>query len=132
MRCVAPTALAALSLLACRPYDGYAPIAAQDGLVPAATFARYGQEQAEAIAIGRSLAEWKGTSDPDGSAQQTGHAACFARRFPNVRTVDADPLGHRLTIQFASGWRAAVLPVHDGVRPESTPGIPALDNSTCP
>ena len=131
MRGVARAALAALSLLGCRPYDGYSPVVAQDGLVPAAQFARYGREQAEVVAIGRALAEWKGTADSAGYAQQTERAGCFARRFPDVETVDADPLGPRLTVKFRSGWRAAVLPVHDGVRPDVTPGISSLGRSPC-
>lgn len=131
MRSVAVAALAAFSLLGCRPYDGYSPVVAQDGLVPAAQFARYGREQAEVVAIGRALAEWKGTADSAGYTQQTERASCFARRFPDVETVDADPLGHRLTIKFRSGWRAAVLPVHDGVRPDATPGISSLGPTPC-
>lgn len=131
MRGVAPLALAACTVLACRPYDSYSPVVSDDGLVPAAQFARYGREQAEVIAIGRSLAEWKGTADSAGYVQQTERAACFARRFPDVETVDADPQGHRLTVRFKSGWRAAVLPVHDGVRPDATPGISPLGPSPC-
>jgi hypothetical protein len=109
MRGVAVTALAALSLVGCRPYDGYAQV----------------------VAIGRALAEWKGTADSAGYTQQTDHAGCFARRLPDVETVDADPLGHRLTVKFKSGWRAAVLPVHDGIRPDATPGISSLGPSPC-
>lgn len=131
MRAVALAAVAALSLVACRPYDGYSPVVAADGLLPAARFARYGREQAEVVAIGRALAEWQGTADSAGFTQQTDRAACFARRFPDVVTVDADPLGHRLTVKFSSGWRAAVLPVHDGVQPEATPGISVLGPSPC-
>ena len=122
MRRLALAGLAGLSLGACRPYDNYAPLVRQDGLVPAEQFARYGPEQAEVVAIGRSLAKWRMTSD----------SACFARRFPDVETVDADPLGHRLTVRFKSGWRAAAVPVDDGVEPESTPGISPLGPSSCP
>ena len=131
MRGVTSIAVLVCALASCRPYDNYAPVVSEDGLVPAAQFARYGQEQAEVIAIGRALAEWKGTADAEGNAQQTDRAACFARRFADVVTVDADPQGHRLTVRFKSGWRAAVLPVHDGVRPEATPGISAPGPSPC-
>jgi hypothetical protein len=131
MRRLAGAALAASALLACRPYDNYAPIANQDGLVPAAQFARYGHEQAELVAIGRSIARWRMTDDSAGFAQQTERAACFARRFPEVAAVDADPLGHRLTVRFKSGWRAAAIPVSDGVEPEATPGISPLGPSPC-
>src|SRR6185295_19176900 len=94
-------------------------------------FARYGHEQAEVVAIGRSLAKWRMTADSTGFTDQTEKAACFARRFPDVETVDADPLGHRLTIRFKSGWRAAAVPVEDGVEPEATPGISPLGPSSC-
>ncbi|HEV8198216.1 MAG TPA: hypothetical protein VGP87_16350 [Gemmatimonadales bacterium] len=132
MRRLALAGVAALSLGACRPYDNYAPLQSQAGLVPAEQFARYGHEQAEMVAIGRSLAKWKMTADSAGFADQTAKAACFARRFPEVETVDADPLGHRLTIRFKSGWRAAAVPVDDGVEPEATPGISPLGPSPCP
>ena len=131
MRCFGLVAVMALASLACRPYDGYTPIVAQDGLVPAAQFARYGREQAELIAIGRALAEWKGTADSAGYAQQTDRAGCFAQRFPEVATVTADPIGHRLTIRFRNGWRAAALPIADGVRPDATPGISPPGQSPC-
>ena len=115
--------LTAMSVLACRPYASADRLTDQKGLVPAAQFARYGTEQAELVAIGRSLAAWRMTEDSTGLISQAEHAACFARRLPHVVTVDPDPLGHRLTIRFKSGWRAAALPIDDGVLPDSTPGI---------
>jgi len=121
----------AIAFGACRPYDTAAPLDDQKGLVPAAQFARYGREQAEVVAIGRSLAAWRMTDDIEGLTAQAKNAACFARRLPGVETVDADPLGHRLTVRFKSGWRAAVLPIADGVVPESTPGLPPLGPSPC-
>lgn len=131
MRRLALAGFAALSLGACRPYDNYTPLARQGGLVPAEQFARYGREQAEVVAIGRALARWKMTADSAGFTEQTDRAACFARRFPEVASVDPDPLGHRLTIQFKSGWRTATVPVDDGSEPESTPGISPLGPSPC-
>jgi hypothetical protein len=131
MRRLALAGCAALSMGACRPYDNYAPLLRQGGLVPAVQFARYGREQAEIVAIGRSLAKWKMTADSAGFADQADKAACFARRFADVETVDADPLGHRLTVRFKSGWRAAAIPVEDGVEPEATPGISQLGQSPC-
>ena len=125
MRCFATTALA-LGLLSCRPYDNYSPVASQSGLLPPDRFARLGREQAELVAIGRSLAAWRMTDDPAEVREQTRRAACFARRFPEVETVDADELGFRLTVHFKSGWRAAAVPVDDGIAPSDTPGLPAL------
>jgi hypothetical protein len=126
MRCAAPAGLAVLCLLACRPYDNYGPIADQAGLIPAAQYARFGREQTELVAIGRSLAAWRMTADLAAVTEQASRAACFARRLPDVETVDADPLGFRLTVQFKSGWRAAAVPISDGIEPDATPGLPAL------
>ena len=131
MHRLALAGIAALSLGACRPYDNYTPLTRQGGLVPAEQFARYGHEQAEVVAIGRALARWKMTADSAGFAEQAEKAACFARRFSDVESVDPDPLGHRLTVRFKSGWRAAAVPVDDGVEPEATPGISALSPSSC-
>lgn len=131
MRRVALAALLAWSMGGCRPYDYSGPVTSQDGLIPAAQFARYGRDQAEAVAIGRAFSEWKVTSDSAGLAEQADRTACFARRFKDIETVDADPLGHRLTVRFSSGWRAAVLPIPDGVAPGATPGISPLGESPC-
>jgi hypothetical protein len=126
MRSFALVALAALCQVGCRPYENYGPIARQSGLLSADRFARLGREQAELVAIGRSLAAWRMTSDSDGVMEQANRAACFARRLPDVQTVDTDPLGYRLTVRFRSGWRAAAIPIDDGVDPAATPGLPAL------
>ena len=125
MRSVAAAALV-LALASCRPYDNYEPIVDQAGLLPAAQFARFGREQTELVAIGRSLAAWRMTADSSAVFEQVDRAACFARRLPDVVTVDADPLGYRLTVKFKSGWRAAAVPIPDGVEPAATPGLPAL------
>jgi len=111
--------------------SSHAPSRARRYCRLAEQFVRYGREQAEVVAIGRSIAKWKMTADSAGFTAQTDKAACFARRFPDVQTVDADPLGHRLTIRFKSGWRAAAVPVDDGVEPEATPGISPLGQSAC-
>jgi hypothetical protein len=118
--------LLAAAAVACRPYDNYSTVANQDGLIPAAQYARYGRQQAELVAIGRSLAAWRMGSGAEDLAMQVSRAACFARRFPDVTSVDPDPQGHRLTVQFNNGWRTAVVPIPDGVAPEETPGLPPL------
>ncbi len=110
-------------LVACRPYDAHAPLADQAGLRPASTYARYGTEQAEAVAIGRSLAQWYGGNTPDARAVQVTKAMEYAKTLPTVATVVPDTLGYRLTITFKSGWRTAVVPIDDGVKPEDTPGV---------
>lgn len=131
MRRVALAALAVFSMGACRSYDNYSPLVDQSGLIPAEQFARYGRQQAEAVAIGRSLSEWKMTGDAAGAAEQTDRAACFARRFPDVETVDADPQGHRLTVKFTAGWRVGILPIPGSLAPEATPGISPPGPSPC-
>ena len=126
MRSVAATTLAVLLLLSCRPYENYGPLADQSGLLPAERFARLGAEQAQLVAVGRSLAAWHMTADADALRQQAARVACFARRLPDVATVDTDPDGFRVTLTFKSGWRAATIPIDDGVDPAATPGLPAL------
>jgi len=123
MRRTATLALAALALTAisCRPYDNYSTIASQDGLIPADQFARYGREQAELVAIGRSLAAWKQSDMTRAAAEVSSYAA---KRLPNVVSIVPDPPGFRLTVTFKSGWRAAAVPIDDGVHPDSTAGLP--------
>lgn len=131
MRRVALSALAAFSMGACRTYDNYSPLVDQGGLIPVEQFARYGRQQAEVVAIGRALAEWRLTADAAGAAEQTDRAACFAKRFPDVETVDADPQGHRLTVKFSPGWRVGIVPIPGTTAPEATRGIPPLGSSPC-
>lgn len=112
------------ALASCRTYDAYAPVTDQAGLVPASQAAQYGAEQAQAIAIGRALgAAYAGDRPTDYARQVTGSIE-YALSLPGVRSVVPDTLGHRLTVTFASGWRTAVLPIPDGVAPDSTPGLP--------
>jgi hypothetical protein len=117
--------LLALALAGCRDYNYYAPLVSQKGLIPPDQFARYGREQAEAVAIARELGyAYQGDTPADFGAQSTA-AATYARTLPDVVNVTADSLGHRLTIQFRSGWRTAVDPIADGRRGSETPGITA-------
>ena len=106
----------------CRPYNLKDEVSDQGGLIPAEQFARYGAEQAKAVAIGRALAQWDGGTSPEARANQVGKATEYARSLPGVKTVVADTLGYRLTVTFASGWRTAVVPIADGVAPDATPG----------
>jgi hypothetical protein len=117
--------LALATLIACRPYDSYRRLADEGGKIPAARFARYGTEQAQAVAIGRSLGQWYGGESPEARALQVSRAADYARTLPAVANVVPDSLGYRLTVTFKSGWRTAIVPVNDGVQPQDTPGLPA-------
>jgi hypothetical protein len=122
MRRTATLALAVVALTTgCRTYDNYSPIAGQDGLIPADQFARYGREQAQLMAIGRSLAAWKQSDMARAAAEVTSYAT---KRLPDVLTIVPDPAGFRLTVTFKSGWRAAAVPIDDGVHPDSTTGLP--------
>jgi hypothetical protein len=112
------------SAAACRTYDNYDPIANQDGLIPASQFARYGGEQAQAVAIGRALDQWYVDDTREGRAKQTTAAVEFARKLPGVATITVDTMSSRLTVTFKSGWRTFVIPIRDGVKPEDTPNLP--------
>jgi hypothetical protein len=109
--------LVLLAAPSCRNYDLYSRVSSEDGSVPGDQYARYGKEQAEAVAIGRRLAE----VGPAG----TDSAAAYAGGLPDVATVDADPQGHRLTVGFKSGWRVGIVPLADGKKPAETPGLGA-------
>lgn len=104
--------LAALALVSCRDYRYEPKIASQDGLVPPDRFARYGHDQAEAVAIGREL----GRSGADS-------AMAYARSLGDVADVSADTLGYRLTVLFKSGWRTGIAPIDDGKRGTETAGL---------
>jgi hypothetical protein len=122
-----PLSVITLALLTagCPSYDRYTPVADADGLVPADQFARYGGEQAQAIAIGRALgASWTGPGLAE-AGRQVAAAVTYARSLPDVEQVSADSGAHLLTVTFRSGWRKAILPIEDGVPPDSTRGLPA-------
>jgi hypothetical protein len=108
--------LAIVFLAGCRDYSYFDHISAQGTLLPADEFARYGREQAIAVAIGREL----GRPYNSGVGAPSRVAIAFARRFPEVVAIEADTLGYRLTVQFASGWRAGVIPIDDGKRGTDT------------
>ncbi len=110
------------AVAACRDYDSYATVADQAGLVPAAQWASYGVEQAQAVAIGRAFAAAYQSDTPEAFGRQMDAAVEYARSL-GVEIVVADTLGHRLTVRFPSGWRLAILPIDDGVAAADTPGI---------
>jgi hypothetical protein len=114
-----------LAMIACRNYDLESHLSDQGGLIPADQYAHYGKEQAEAAAIAREFGHAAQGHTPEAFAKQADVAMAYARTLPDVKDISADPLGHRLTIRFASGWRVAVNPVRDGKRGAETPGITA-------
>lgn len=114
-----------LLMVACRNYDLESRLTDQGGLLPADQYARYGKEQAEAAAIAREFGRAAQGHTPEAFAKQADAAMAYARTLPDVKDIGADPIGHRLTIRFASGWRVAVNPVSDGKSGADTPGIAA-------
>ena len=55
---------------------------------------------------------------------QADSAVRYARSMPDIVNVTADSLGHRLTLQFRSGWRTMVVPIDDGKRGGETANLP--------
>ena len=113
-----------VALTGCPSYDEYPKLSDQKGYVPADQYARYGGEQAEAMAIAREFGRaYRGASRADYVAQADS-AVRYARTLPDVVNITADSLGHRLTIQFRSGWRTMVVPIDDGKRGAQTANLP--------
>ena len=110
--------LACLSLAACRDYGLERHISSQAGLVPADRYAEYGREQAITVAIGREFAR-PYNSGPEAQAEIAINYA--KQKFgQDIVSITPDPLGHRLTVTFKSGWRTAVLPIDDGKTGDET------------
>lgn len=112
MRRLAPLALVAF-LAACPTYDAGKYVRDQEGLMSADEYAKYGPEQAIAMAIGREFG--KGTASA---------AVEYSKKYPQVKSIDADSLGHRLVVTFASGWNTQVTPITDGKSGDETEGLP--------
>ncbi len=123
MRRFAPVALLAL-LAACPTYDSAKYASAQDGLMPADEFAKYGPDQAIATAVGREFGKAADGTTPEALATQIDAALAYAKKFPSITAVTADTLGHRLVLTFASGWHAQVVPITDGKSGDETTGLP--------
>jgi hypothetical protein len=122
--------LVMVGLASCRAYDLESRLTEQDGLVPPDQFARYGAEQAQAVAVAREFARARNGSSPDQLEKQAETAITYARSLPDVTDIQADPLGSRLTIRFSSGWLTMVNPLDDGKRGADTPGLPTLPRTT--
>ncbi|HUR93110.1 MAG TPA: hypothetical protein VMY76_00910 [Gemmatimonadales bacterium] len=124
--------LVVLALASCRNYDYAGKVTDQDGLTPPDQFARYGTEQAEAVAIAREFGRAAHGESFEALAKQAETAVAYAKTLPDVADVDADPLGHRLTVRFKSGWRVGVAPVDDGKGGAETPGVKPAAGSAKP
>jgi hypothetical protein len=110
--------LVLLAVASCRNYDRIPGSSSDAGMVPGDQYARYGKEQAQAVAIARRLAQ----VDPAGHLDS---AAAYAKTLPDVADVAPDSAGHRLTVGFKSGWRVGIVPLADGKAPAETPGLAA-------
>ena len=119
-------ALIALTLVlaGCPTYHEYPKLSDQSGYVDADQYARYGKEQAQAMAIAREYGAAHHGDGRDDMARQADSAIAYARTLPDVVNVTADSLGYRLTISFRSGWRTMVNPIDDGKRGPETPNLP--------
>jgi hypothetical protein len=114
-----------LACSACRGYDYQSRISDPDGLVPGDQMARYGREQAQSVAISRAFAAARTAEAPEALADQADSALGYARTLPDVVDAVADPLSHRLTVRFRSGWIDGIVPLADGKSATETPGLPA-------
>jgi hypothetical protein len=113
-----------LALTACRGYDFYTPITDAGGLVPGDQMARYGREQSQAVAIARQFAAAGDGGSIEAMGAQADSAVRYAGTLPDVVSAVADPLSHRLTVQFRSGWMLGIVPLEDGTEAGRTPGLP--------
>lgn len=118
LRPAVPLLVAAALLGGCRDYNFTRHVSNQDGLVPADQFARYGREQAIAMAIGREF----GRPYNSGPEAQAEVAINYARGKFGADIVDiaADPQGNRVVVTFKSGWRIAIVPIQDGKTGDET------------
>ena len=112
-----------LALSSCRMYDYSARISDDGGLVPGDQYARYGREQAEAIAVARRFAQAEDGNSAEARVARANSAIAYARTLPHVANAVADPLSHRLTVDFKSGWRLGIVPLADGRTAAETPGM---------
>ncbi len=102
MRRLVPLCLAT-TLAACPSYDAEPYVSSDKGLMDADEWAKYGTEQAAAVAIGREFGQ-----------RDAAAAAEYGRGLATVDSVSVDSLGHRLVVHFKSGWNAQVTPIKDG------------------
>jgi hypothetical protein len=122
--------LLVLAVAACRNYDLHSRLTDEGGLMPPDRYARYGQEQAEAMAIAREFGHARQGSSPEALRKQAEAAISYAKTLPDVADVRADPQGYLLTIRFKSGWRTMVPPIENGKRGAETVGLPAKAGSS--
>ena len=120
------TAVCLLLLLSgCRDYDLYPRLTDESGLVPGDQIARYGREQAQAVAVARRFAAAHSGASAEALRAQADSAVSYARTLPDVAGAEADPLSHRITVEFRSGWIDGIVPLEDGKAAAETPNLPS-------
>lgn len=112
------------TLAACPTYDAAKYVSSDKGLMSADEFAKYGADQAVAVAVGREFGHAAGGTDAPALAKQTDAALAYAKKFASIKEIKADTAGHRLVAVFASGWHAQITPITDGKRGDETAGLP--------
>jgi hypothetical protein len=114
------------ALTGCPSYDRVGKLEHQDGYTPADQYARYGQEQAQAVALGRTYAEaLDGKVSVEARERAAGTVLRYAKSLPGVADIKVDTLGGFATVSFKSGWRTMVTPIADGKKAGETPNLPA-------
>ena len=111
-------------LAACPSYDRYGYVTTDKGMLPPDTYAKYGTDQAISVAVGREFAKDYAGSTADGFAKQADGALGYAKKFPQLKSVTADTLGHRLVLTFVDGWSTQVIPITDGKSGDETANLP--------
>jgi hypothetical protein len=124
MRRVIPWILVAAALTACPSYDRYQYVSSEKGLISPDAYAKFGPDQAIAMAIGREFGKAYAGRDSADFAKQAGAAVEYAHKFSQVKGVVADTLGYRLAVTFTDGWTTQVTPSTDGKRGDETVGLP--------
>ncbi len=123
MRRFIPFALIA-AVTACPSYDRYEYVSSEKGLISPDQYAKYGPDQAIAMAIGREFGKAHTGGDSADFAKQAGAAVAYAKKFSQVQGVVADTLGYRLAVTFTDGWTTQVTPITDGKSGDETAGLP--------
>ena len=123
MRRLVPLLLA-LTLVACRRYDPYPYLTSDKGMLPPDEYAKYGPEQAIAVAIGREFGMGFSGKTAEEFARQADAAMAYGKKFPQVKSITADTLGNRLAVTFQGGWTTQVTPIADGKNGDQTTGLP--------
>ena len=72
-----------------------------------------------AVAVPRSVRAGREFGKGTASA-----AVEYSKKYPQVKSIDADSLGHRLVVTFESGWNTQVTPITDGKGGDETEGLP--------